>query len=187
MMERAREASRTGDHQWVLELTDQLLVLRPGSNEVLKLRASALKSLGERQTNACARNYYLTKALEVEKKIEFGQPKITRDLVQSIPLRAIFNSMAVKLDPVKSAETDTTVGFRFPDAGEDYTVHVRKGVAEIRPQFPDHPDITVTADSTVWKEIAAKMRNPAFAYAQGDIKIEGSKLDLVRFLSLFKD
>ena len=66
-------------------------------------------------------------------------------------------------------------------------MHVRKGVAEILPRFPDNPDISITVDSTVWKEIAAKMRNPALAYAKGDIKIEGSKLDLISFLGLFKE
>jgi len=187
LLEQARKASKRRDHQWVLELTDQLLRLRPQSKEALELRASALKSLGGRQTNACARNYYLTKSLEVQNMIEFGQPKLTKELVHSIPLRAIFDSMAVKLDPVKSADTNTVTAFRFPDVDEAYTVHVRGGVAEVRPGLPDDPDITITVDSKVWKEIAAKIRNPALAYARGDVKIEGGALSLVGFLGLFED
>lgn len=187
LLEQAKKASRRGDHQWVLELTDHLLRLSPESEEAPALRASALKSLGERQTNACARNYYLTKSLEVQNTIEFAQPKRPKELVHGIPLRAIFDSMAVRLDPVKSADTNTITAFRFPDVDQAYTVHVRGGVAEVRPGLPDNPDITITVDSKVWKEIAAKIRNPAAAYATGDVKVEGGALSLVGFLNLFGD
>jgi alkyl sulfatase BDS1-like metallo-beta-lactamase superfamily hydrolase len=94
--------------------------------------------------------------------------------------------MIVKLDPVKSADVDQVVGFRFPDTGEAYTLHVRKGVAELPPWFPENPDIAVTVDAVVWKEIAAKMRNPAMALLKGDIAIEGGTFDLVGFLRLFE-
>ena len=80
---------------------------------------------------------------------------------------------------------DTMVGFRFPDTGETYMVHVRRGVAEIQPEFPEKPDIAVTVDSTVWKEIVTGLRNPAVALLT-DVEIEGGTLDLVRFLGLFK-
>ena len=94
--------------------------------------------------------------------------------------------MAVRLNPVKSADIDQIVGFRFPDTGEAYTVHVRRGVAEIQARFPEHPEITVTVDSYIWKEIGAKMRNPAAALLKGDVKIDGGTFNLVKFLGLFE-
>jgi alkyl sulfatase BDS1-like metallo-beta-lactamase superfamily hydrolase len=93
--------------------------------------------------------------------------------------------MAVKLNPEKSADVNTVAGFRFPDTGEAFTVHVRRGVAEIQPQFPKNPDISVTVDSGVWKEIAAGMRSPALAILK-DMKKEGGILNLIKFLKLFK-
>jgi len=80
---------------------------------------------------------------------------------------------------------DNVAGFRFPDTGEAFTVHVRRGVAEIRPQFPENPDIALTVDSTVWKEVVTGLRNPAIALVK-DVDKEGGILEIVKFLNLFK-
>ena len=186
LFKRAREALDKKDYQWTLELIDPYLQLNPESKEARNIKASALTALGERQIAATARNYYLTQALEVTGELKIGMLKNKdKDVVHSIPLAALFNSMAVKLDPEKSADVDMVAGFRFPDAGEAFTVHVRHGVAEIQPRFPENPDISVTVDSVVWKEIAAGMRSPALAIVK-DMKKEGGTLNLIKFLKLFK-
>jgi alkyl sulfatase BDS1-like metallo-beta-lactamase superfamily hydrolase len=187
LLARAREAAADNDHQWALELTDQLLILNPDLKAVLDLRASALSSLGQKQINANARSYYLTHALETQKKLAIGTRKVTnKDLVHKIPLKAIFKSMAVKLNPIKSSDTNTTVGFRFPDTKEEFTVHVRRGVAEIQPTFPKNPHVSVTVDSRVWKEIVAGIRSPVVSYAKDEVRIDGGSLNLMSFLKLFK-
>ena len=109
-----------------------------------------------------------------------------KEVVHAVTLDGIFSGMAVNLNPDKSADVDTVAGFRFPDTGEAFTVHVRRGVAEIRPQFPENPDITLTVDSTVWKEVVTGFRNPAIALVK-DVDKEGGILDIVKFLNLFKD
>jgi alkyl sulfatase BDS1-like metallo-beta-lactamase superfamily hydrolase len=188
LLEQAREAIAQDDHQWALELTDQLLLLKPELKEARKLKAKALTSLGGQQTAFTARHYYLTQALELEDKVQIGQTPVRdkdKDVLHSIPLQAIFSAMAVNLNPVKSAHVDKTVGFRFPDTGEAFTVHVRRGVAEIQPRFPENPDISVTVDSNVWKEVVAGLRNPVVALFK-DIEKEGGMLNLMKFLGLFK-
>jgi alkyl sulfatase BDS1-like metallo-beta-lactamase superfamily hydrolase len=188
LLESSREAASKGDHQWVLELTDHLLLLDPGMEEAKRLRVEALNELGGRQIASTARHYYLTKALELQDRIKIVQRRLTdrdKEIVQDIPLQAIFNAMAVKLNPKKSADMDMIVGFRFPDSGESFTVHVRRGVAEIQPRFPQDPDLSLTVNSKVWKEIIAGLRNPVAALFK-DIEREGGILNLIRFLSLFK-
>ena len=187
LLEQTRKAAKNGYHQWVLELSDQLLALEPDLAEARDLKSAALTALGEKQIASTARNYYLTQALEVSGRLEIGQIQVkNKDMVHSIPLDSIFSGMAVRLNPVKSADVDQIVGFRFPDTGEAYTIHVRRGVAEVRPQFPENPEITVTINSYIWKEIAAKMRNPAAALVKGDIKIDGGMINLVKFMGLFE-
>lgn len=39
------------------------------------------------------------------------------------------------LDPEKSVDVEAIVGLRFPDVGESWTVHMRRGVAEILPRL----------------------------------------------------
>jgi alkyl sulfatase BDS1-like metallo-beta-lactamase superfamily hydrolase len=113
LFERAREALDKKDYQWTLELIDQFLQLNPESTEARNIKASALKALGGRQINATARNYYLTQALEVEKKVHIPILKNTdKELIHQLTLEGIFNSMAVKLNPEKSADVNTVAGFR---------------------------------------------------------------------------
>jgi putative sterol carrier protein len=58
-------------------------------------------------------------------------------------------------------------------------------VVEVRHGFPEKPDLTVTVDSRIWKEIIAGIRNPALALVK-DVKKEGGTINLIRFLRLFK-
>jgi alkyl sulfatase BDS1-like metallo-beta-lactamase superfamily hydrolase len=189
LLERARAAAEGGDHAWALELSDHLLALDPSGDEALGIRAAALRALGEMQISANGRSYYLTQALETEGALEIVPPDPATaplDLLRGFPIGSFMRALPVNLDPGKSADTNVIVGFRFPDIGEQYTVHVRRGVAEVRPRFPDSPDIVVTADSMVWKEILAGRRNAAVAFARGAVEVEGGAIDLAAFLLLFR-
>jgi len=186
LIEHAKQAVVKKDYQWALELCDQLLQIDPESEAVRKLKAEALRTLGSQQIVATARNYYLTQALEVENKLHIGMMKIKdKEMVHTVTLEGIFDGMAVNLDPEKSADVDIVAGFRFPDAGEAFTVHVRRGVAEIQPVYPDNPDISLSVDSKVWKEVVTGFRNPAVALVK-DVDKEGGTLKIIKFLSLFK-
>jgi alkyl sulfatase BDS1-like metallo-beta-lactamase superfamily hydrolase len=188
LLEKARQAFSAGDYQWALELADPLRRLDPDNREIRDLKGAALRALGLRQTAATARNYYLTQAREEEGNLDPGKPPLTagKELIQQIPLEALFRAMTVSLDPDKSAAVDQVVGFRFPDTGEAFGIHVRRGVAEIQPRFPDRPEIAVFVDSGVWKEMLAGRRSPALTIAR-DIKVDGGVLNLIRFLRMFAE
>jgi len=62
MLSRARRALADSDFQWAAELTDYVLANDEGNAEARRLKAAALSELGERQTSAIARNYYLSAA-----------------------------------------------------------------------------------------------------------------------------
>jgi len=186
LRQETQKAVDAGDHQWALELADQLIRINPEDKVARALKAKALNALAGKQIASTARNYYLTQALEVENKLEIENPKTDYpEIAHSIPLDVIFKSMAVRLDPDKCRDLDMVAGFRFPDTGEAYTVHVRRGIAEVQPRFPENPEIVVTVDSSIWKEIAAGQRNPALALVK-DMKKEGGTIKLVKFLGLFK-
>jgi alkyl sulfatase BDS1-like metallo-beta-lactamase superfamily hydrolase len=184
---RVEEAAANGDHQWVLELTDQLLVLDANDKRARQLKARSLRALGEKQVASTARNYYLTQALETEGKVAIQLKQYRgKSLIDNIPLEAIFRALAVRLDPVKSADVEQIVGYRFVDTGEEFTVHVRRGVAEVQARFPDNPDIVVTTKSKVFKQIALQMRSPAAAVIKRDIQIEGGVFNLAAFMRMFQ-
>ncbi len=187
LLDHARRALKGGDLQWALELSDYLLQLEPGMGDALEIRSSALRILAGRSGNANEKNYYCSQAMEAEGKITLTGVKITRGLAHRVPLSAIFTAMGTKLNPDKSKDIVKTVGFRFPDTKEVFTVQVRRGVAFIEPVFPQKADITVTVNSNTWKDIVTRLANPAVALAKGDVKIEGGIINLVTFLNLFSD
>ena len=61
-LSRGREALASGDFRWAAELADCVLAVDGANVEAKRLKAQALTELGERQTSANARNYYLSVA-----------------------------------------------------------------------------------------------------------------------------
>ena len=62
VLAQGRAAVAAGEFTWAAELADYVLVNDPAHAVARRLKAQALTELGERQTNAIARNYYLTTA-----------------------------------------------------------------------------------------------------------------------------
>ncbi len=185
LLDCAQKASNDGDFQWVLELTDHLLCLNSENKEAVALRVKALTALGERQGNPNARHYYLTCAAELGQGLEIrrqGTP--TLETVHSIPLSRFFAALAVNLDAEKSVDLVQTVCFIFPDSHEAYTVHIRKGVAEMVPGKADHADITATVDSRIFKEMLAEIRDPLPTIATA-FEITGGRIAFLKFMALF--
>ena len=58
-----------------------------------------------------------------------------REVIRSFPLAGFFTALRVNLNPHASAHLDQRVGFSFPDTGEAFTIHVRRGVAGIKPDL----------------------------------------------------
>ena len=185
----ARGAVDEEQYEWAAELATHLIRLDPSSAKAKQIKADALRALGRRQLNANARNYYLTQALELEGKVEIRdhtRPENALSFVATVPIGRFVAAMPANLIYEKSANKDMLVGFRFPDVDEGYGIHIRRGVAEFKESFPENPDLVITADSDVWRELVLGLRNPVKAFASGDVKFAGSALDLVGFLRLFK-
>jgi len=187
LREQAVAAAAEGHTQWALQLADNLLVIDAQDGIASDVRRQALLSLAEAEISANGRNYYLTQALEQDGfKITQPDPfNITAKMLGDFPIAQFMQAMRVSLDSDKAAEEDTVIGFEFTDTGETFGIHVRKGIAEVTDGFPENPDASLKTDSLVWKEILAKRRNPAVAFASGDVDINGSIIDMLAFLSLF--
>jgi len=189
LLDAARQALETERYAWAAELATQVLRVDPGLEEGKRLKAAALRALGRRSMSPNARNYYLTQARELEGavfvRVEQEFDEGVRELVDSIPIGNFIAAMPTSLDPGKSANANLVVGFRFPDVGEAYTIHVRRGVAEVQPKLLESADVLVTTETGVWRELVLGLRNPALAFASDAVEVEGSTLDLIRFLRMF--
>ena len=190
LLRHAGELLKEKDYQAALQLTGHLIQLNPENQEAKDVRIKALTALGEKEQNPNARNYYLSEALEIRDGfVSRTTAKPSSESVHRIPLQSFMESLAVNLDPKAAADVDQIVGMVFPDAGEAFTIHVRHGVAEIRPRSIEdlermNVDLKVTADSSAWKEMLAKIRNPLRTLA-GFGYNPGSAIAFGKFLGLF--
>jgi len=187
----ANELLEKKEFQAALEVTSYLIQLNPGDAQVKDIRIKALSALGEGEENPNARHYYLTEALEIrEGFVSLSNAKPSPGALKDIPVGTFFELMAVNLDPKASAEVNQTVGMIFPDTQEAFTIQVRHGVAEIRPRLLEdlnrlNLDLIVRADSKLWKEMLAKIRNPLVTLAGFKYK-KGNAIAFGKFLKLFE-
>ena len=186
----AREAITEERYAWAAELATHAARLRPDDREPRRVKARALRALGQRSMSPNARNYYLTQALELEGAVTLPKgPEVGEELmelVQSIPIENFLAAMPVNLDPEKAADADLMVGFDFTDLDAGYAIHVRNGIADLQAGFPETPDVALRLPSGLWREIVVGARNPALALAGGDVEVEGSTLRLIQFLGWFR-
>jgi len=189
LVKAARDALAEQKHAWAAELAAHSIRLDPDSSAAKQIKADALRALGRRQLNANARSYYLTQALELEGKVETLdsiKPENALSFVSTVPIGRFVAAMPANLLYEKSADKEMLVGFRFPDVDEGYGIHIRNGVGEFIEGLPEGRDLTITVDSNVWREIVLGLRSPIGAFASGAVKFDGSAIDLVGFLRLFK-
>ncbi len=188
LRQKTLEASQEGDHQWALRLADALLVLDEGDDVAAGVRLKSLSALAKAEISANGRNYYLTQAAEMT-GLAITEPDTTlvpERMLRAFPVAQYMNAMPANLDAEKAIDKEMIVGFEFTDTGEFFTIEIRKGIAEVTPNKAVNPQASLKTETYVWKEILAKRRNPALAFASGDVEIEGSVLELLSFLSLFQ-
>jgi alkyl sulfatase BDS1-like metallo-beta-lactamase superfamily hydrolase len=189
LREEAKAAAAAGDARWALELCGHLSALGEFTAEAAGIRAAALRTLAAGETSANGRNYYLTQALEAEEKVTLDPPdpsKLPDAMLRTIPVSNFLRAMTVRLDPAKAEGKTLSVGLRFPDVDEEWGMNLRHGIVELQQGLPPSPDMTVTASSLVWKEVLTRKRNATAAFASGDVQVDRNRLELVRFLFLFR-
>lgn len=187
MKNKIKNAFEEKEFQWVLELTNYLLELNPKDKTAINLRYESLIQLGEQQLNPNARNYFLSQAAELNGKNINLNVKRTKAMVNAIPINAIFEALAVKTNPEKSEKYNKKAVFNFTDSNTQWTIHLRNGVTEIQPFAMENPDLKIKTTSSIWKEIASKIRNPKLEIARGNLKIEGGLKTFGEFMGMFSD
>jgi len=70
LMKVAENAAASGDHQWVLELSDHLIAADAQAVAAKRLKITALRAMADFEINAAGRNYYLLSAKEMEESLE---------------------------------------------------------------------------------------------------------------------
>jgi alkyl sulfatase BDS1-like metallo-beta-lactamase superfamily hydrolase len=157
----AEAALADGDVRWALELASWLVRsdvddagrVDGGTPRDRELLASVLRTIAQRTTSSNARNWCLTRALELEGAIDVARHRVhrfARGTVRSNPLASSVAALRVVLDPRSSADVETEVAWELAD-GQRAGLRIRRGVAV--PTDGSAADHTIALDLDAWADI----------------------------------
>jgi alkyl sulfatase BDS1-like metallo-beta-lactamase superfamily hydrolase len=152
-----------------------------------ELRRRIFRQLASQQINANARHFYLETALEDDDRLNFSILDVTPAITQSSVKKLLsMLSTTVKADEVDGVRMAAV--FNFTDIQEAYLLKLEDSVLRVSTieSPPPNPDLVLTTTAQIFKEVAAGLRNPLFAYIKGDLQIVGGLFKFKTFMSYFE-
>ena len=193
MLEQAQVAFDQGNYRWTAELLNHLVFADASHITARKLLARTYDQLGYQAESGPWRDVYLTAALELRE----GTPDIGIDLAAmkdpflQTPLSNFFDTLAVRLKAEDAADKNWHIKIHFTDLNESYLLWIENSVLH-------HRLLDDTAPLTEKVHATLNLTHPLFIdmligeagakemLLSDDLSIDGSKIDLLRFFSLFE-
>jgi alkyl sulfatase BDS1-like metallo-beta-lactamase superfamily hydrolase len=186
----------SGAYRWVAELLNKAVFFDPEHQAAKALLAKTYDQLGYQAESAPWRDVYLSAAYELrhggpDKGIDIT---LMRDVLLETPLERFFDTMSVRLNGPKAEGERYIIKVNFIDKDLSYVLYLENSVlyylAEQAWQAShDKQASEINATLNVKHELfidmligRAGLKETLFS---DDLTIDGSKLDLLSFLSLF--
>jgi alkyl sulfatase BDS1-like metallo-beta-lactamase superfamily hydrolase len=189
LLDHARAAFERADYRWAAEVLNHLVFAQPGHEGARTLLAATYDQLGYQAESGPWRDVYLSAAYE----LRHGPPErglnvaAMKDVLQRTPITRFFDSMAVRLNGPEAQGVDLSVNFVFTDLGESHRLDIGNAVLHHRPSAPDaEADASLHMTHEMFLAMVMGEAGLTDLLLSDDIKLEGSKLDLLRFFSLFE-
>ncbi|UQS17613.1 alkyl/aryl-sulfatase [Pseudomonas sp. HS6] len=189
VIEAARVAYDKGEYRWVAELLDQAVLDQPNDKAAKELLAQTYEQLGYQSESATWRNSYLTAAQELRN----GPPAkgVRRsdliELMQQTPTERFLEAMAASLDGPAADGKNWTFNLQLTDTRESFVLWIENAVLHYR---KDPPAANANATLTVTKDLFVQLLGGTAGFKDAltskDLKVDGSTVDLVRFLGLLE-
>lgn len=189
LLREAETALTNNDPRWTLHLLAKLRAT-PVTPTTRDLEARALRQLGEQTDNSNGRAYLLEAAARLHTPVAPLPVALDDALRVGLPIDLFFAAMGARLDPARAGAAHESITVRFTDTEDRYVVTVRRGVAEVvrgepLPGTPT-PLASITTDTDTWKRLALAQDSAAWALLGDRLQVDGSLLDLRRFLAYFR-
>ncbi len=188
VLRKGREAFDRGDYRWAAMLLNQLVFAAPGRADAREALARTYDQLGYRAESGPWRDVYLTGALELRHGVQKGGVDLASaaGLLRHLSLDRFFDAFATRLDGPEADGKNVTINFVFTDAGETHVLQLENSVLHHRRGDADPKaaaTVKLTRDFLVRLTTGqAGLREAIFS---DDLQVEGSRVELLSFLSLF--
>jgi alkyl sulfatase BDS1-like metallo-beta-lactamase superfamily hydrolase len=151
----AQEAMDKKEYSWAGQLVNYLYKLDPMDKEVRQLKAEGLRQMAYVSTGANNRAHLMSQALALEGKVTL--PRVVPpppEVIAAFPATFV-DYFRVRIDPVKSGETDRVMRFKFSNDTQA-GLHVRRAVAEFINDPDDYPresDFVLELTGDTWAKV----------------------------------
>ena len=188
VLAKAQVSFDQGQYRWVAELLNHLVFAEPGNAKAKGLLARTYDQLGYQSESGPWRDVYLSGAYELrhggpEKGVDIS---LFKDVLKQTPASYFFDTMAVRLNGPDAEGKSITLKIVFSDIGESHELSLANAVLhhkEVESDSPADATLIVTYDLFIRMMIGqAGLKDTLFS---DELEVEGSKIDLVRFFSLF--
>ena len=183
----ARSAFDKGDYRWAAELLNHVVFGAPDNKAAKELLARTYDQLGYMAESATTRNSYLTGADELRK----GAPKqgVDRsyliDMLQQTPIERFLEAMAAGLDGPAAEGKDLKINLVLTDTKKSYVLWIENAVLHHKKAPPAaDANATLTLTKDIFIKMMAGTAGVKDTLLSDDLKVTGSRIDLVRFLTL---
>jgi alkyl sulfatase BDS1-like metallo-beta-lactamase superfamily hydrolase len=183
----AQQAFDSGEYRWAAELLDRVVFAEPANDAAKQLLARTYDQLGYGAESATWRNAYLTGAQELRN----GPPTRGVDrsaflaLLAETPIERFLEAMAAGLDGPAAEGKDLTVNLVLSDTKESFVLWIENAVLHHRAGPPaSDADATLTLTKQVFIRMMAGQAGAKDLLFGKDVRITGSRVDLLRFFSL---
>ena len=183
----AQTAFDKGDFRWAAELLNHVVMADSGNKDARELLAKTYDQMGYMAEAATWRNAYLTGAMELRE----GPPKkgIDKanliDMLQRVPTERFLEAMAAGLKGEDAVGKDYKINLVLTDTQEQYVLWIENAVLHFKSGAPAaDANATLALTRTILVKMIAGVAGVKDTIMSDDLKVTGSKIDLVRFFGL---
>jgi len=184
----AEEAMEKKEYSWAAQLVNYLYRLDPTDADARRIKAEALRQMAYVSTGANNRAHLMSQALALEGKITL--PRVIPPAPETIATfpGAFVDYFRVRIDPVRSGETNRVLRFDFAD-GTTAGLHVRRAVAEFIEDpdaYPRDADIVLKLSPEAWAKVYLSAAPVDDLIAGGEITVaSGDPIEAAEVLNVF--
>jgi alkyl sulfatase BDS1-like metallo-beta-lactamase superfamily hydrolase len=187
VLKKGQAAIDAGDYRWAATLLNHLVFAEPDNAQAKALLASAYDQLGFRAESGPWRDFYLTGAYELRNGVSMTaiDPKKAVGLLLATPVDRFLDSMAVRLNGPEADGKRMTFNFIFEDVGETHVVELSNAVLHHRrAEAVPGADATVRLTRDLLVQLGIGEAGLKDLVMSDELKVEGSRLKLLSFLSM---
>jgi alkyl sulfatase BDS1-like metallo-beta-lactamase superfamily hydrolase len=183
----AESAFDSGEYRWAATLLNHVVFAQPSNSDAKALLARSYDQLGYQAESAPWRDSYLTGAKELRQ----GKPKsaadlaLGRDMIKYAARSNFFDVMAAQLNAEDAEGMAMIINITFTDLHENHVLTLKNSVLH-HAQAPENSEANATLKIShdLFLDMVLGNASVKKLIFSDELSIDGSKIDLARFLAL---